>query len=188
MHSQLAARCPNRQCARANRSPAATTAFCSHQCAYLYTLRTLRESASASPRRGARQAASSVQRAQPLLPGKSHTFLLVRCGIDPWAPADEIQMRQHSCHMLIIVLGRYMQSRNVADFAWPLENMSYCLSHLPEYASRWGAVAEAKSAAQRYHLLCSALMRLVATDAPYVHALLSGHIHPAEFYKSVFAQ
>ncbi|KAJ2714092.1 hypothetical protein H4R19_001906 [Coemansia spiralis] len=184
MHTQLSTRCPNRQCPRARWGPATSTAFCSHQCAYLYTLGALRQSVTAC----ARQDAAAAQRTQPPLLGKSHTFMLVRCGIDPWAPPAEIRMRQQSCRTLILVLGRYSQSPNVADYAWPLENMSYCLSHHREYAGHWVAVADASSSTQRYHLLCVALMQHIETNVPYVRALLGGHIHPSEFYAGVFVK
>ncbi|KAJ2325742.1 hypothetical protein IWW51_002639 [Coemansia sp. RSA 2702] len=132
----------------------------------------------------------SGQSSWPIRLGKCHTFTLIRCGIDPWASPAEIQMRQASCRVLTAVLNRYSNNSNVADFAWPLENMNYCMSHLPEYECNWIGKSDQlhSSCTQRYQLLSALLVRQIEGDVPFVCALLGGCIHPSVFYASIFTQ
>ncbi|PIA12949.1 hypothetical protein COEREDRAFT_89968 [Coemansia reversa NRRL 1564] len=186
--------CLNRRCSQACWSTdEGTAAFCSHQCAYLYTLDVYRRSTSGYALSNSTPTISLGQSARPFRPGKCHTFTLIRCGIDPWAPTAEIQMRQQSCHVLIVVLSRYSRSSSIADYAWPLENMSYCLSHLPQYAEHWDAAICHNSntklnCIRRYQQLCRELGRRIENDVPYVCALLTGLVHPSEFYVSIFTK
>ncbi|KAJ2779271.1 hypothetical protein H4R18_004112 [Coemansia javaensis] len=176
--------------------------FCSHQCAYLHTLDAFRRSATAYllPDTATVDPPQGTHQHHQLLPrfGRCHTFMLIRCGIDPWASPAEIRMRQQSCHALVRVLSRYPSAASIADYAWPLENMSYCLSHLPQYSHSWEAAAKAVSGSsnsnkdlscvQRYHMLCAALVSRIEDNMSYVGALLSGHLHPSEFYVAAFGR
>ncbi|KAJ2619798.1 hypothetical protein GGI26_005560, partial [Coemansia sp. RSA 1358] len=65
---------------------------------------------------------------------KWHTATLIRWGIDPWASTEAIQMRRLFCQSLVQELSRHSKnSTDLVEYAWALENLNYCLSHLPEY-------------------------------------------------------
>ncbi|KAJ2487387.1 hypothetical protein IWW37_005247 [Coemansia sp. RSA 2050] len=126
---------------------------------------------------------------QPVpIKNKSHTSLLLRCGIDPWASTLEIRMRRQFGNALLVVLDGYCSRSDNAEYAWSMENLTYSVSYLPKYASSWqdATCDELGSNIQRYHFLGTELLRQIGHDRPLVYALLYNNVHPSVFYISVF--
>ncbi|KAJ2194125.1 hypothetical protein IWW43_004411, partial [Coemansia sp. RSA 1935] len=176
MQTQAPRDCHNRRCPRVHWNGLESAPFCSHQCAYSHALESYRRSTPSYAPPTAVPATQLDQSGWPIRLGKCHTFTLIRCGIDPWASPAEIQMRLQSCHVLIAVLGRYSSNSNIGDYAWPLENISYCISYLPEFEINWSAHPDVtqSSCLKRYQLLCALLLRQIERDVPFVCALLGG--------------
>ncbi|KAJ2015166.1 hypothetical protein GGI14_004442 [Coemansia sp. S680] len=154
--------------------------FCSHRCSFIHALETYRESVKDETEPEPRQLSSSKS--------KAHTSLLLRCGIDPWAPVPEIRMRRQFGKTLLVVLDGYCSRSGNAEYAWSMENLTYSVSYLPKYASSWPdpTTDELSSNIQRYHFLGTELLRQIGHDKPLVYALLYNNVHPSVFYTSVF--
>ncbi|KAI8324539.1 hypothetical protein GQ54DRAFT_320781 [Martensiomyces pterosporus] len=197
--------CQNSQCRRTYSEPSAISTttesppFCSHQCAYIHTLDSYRQVsstlASPVPSPGAQDTGTSGTGVGGTA-YKYHTSMLIRCGIDPWAPAEEIRMRQQFCHTLVAVLDHYWPHRDNLEYAWSLENLTYRLSHPLVYCNQQQQQCALMAVdgdlllpggTQRYRLLCDALLTRMRTDSALVDALFSGAaIHPTEFYQHIF--
>ncbi|KAJ2783634.1 hypothetical protein GGI18_003501 [Coemansia linderi] len=174
-------KCLNRLCGNECCHLQGTEAFCSHRCSFIHALEAYRESVRDEAKPGPQQQLVSIK-------SKSHTSLLLRCGIDPWAPTPEIRMRRQFGNTLLVVLDGYCSRSGNAEYAWSMENLTYSVSYLPKYASSWqdAACDELGSNTQRYHFLGTELLRQIGHDKPLVYALLHNNVHPSVFYISVF--
>ncbi|KAJ2626490.1 hypothetical protein GGF44_005017 [Coemansia sp. RSA 1694] len=180
MLTPIDSKCLNRQCGKACCHQQGVEYFCSHNCAFIHALETYR----ASVKDEAKPAAPQLE--PPAT--KIHTSVLLRCGIDPWAPMPEIYMRRQFGNTLLVLLDEYCSRAGNAEYAWSMENLTYSVSHLPKYASSWHSAASDRlsSCIQRYHFLGTELLRQIGHDNPLVYALLCNNVHPAVFYTRVF--
>ncbi|KAI7833874.1 hypothetical protein BX661DRAFT_217387 [Kickxella alabastrina] len=178
-------------CANAcNNNTQANSKYCSEQCHYIHTLDTYRQSvdsqsasADSSPEPSTYSQGSIVGTQW----GKLHTSALIRCGIDPWAPVSEIQMRHHFAYALIAIFNRFWIFAGNTDIAWMIENQTFRLSHSPDCISNWRKEDKQtlSNCAQRYNYLCAALFNKIGQDLHLVYALLSGAMHPSQFYANL---
>ncbi|KAJ2506864.1 hypothetical protein IWW47_001376, partial [Coemansia sp. RSA 2052] len=173
MLTPIDSKCLNRQCGKACCHQQGVEYFCSHNCAFIHALETYR----ASVKDEAKPAAPQLEHPAT----KIHTSVLLRCGIDPWAPMPEIYMRRQFGNTLLVLLDEYCSRAGNAEYAWSMENLTYSVSHLPKYASSWHSTASDRlsSCIQRYHFLGTELLRQIGHDNPLVYALLCNNVHPA---------
>ncbi|KAJ2847217.1 hypothetical protein IWW36_003965 [Coemansia brasiliensis] len=183
METCPAKECKNKRCLRIYWNSSSESVFCSSQCAYAHALESYRKTSSAY----STPTSLSSLGDWPIRLGKCHTLTLIRCGIDPWAPSPEIQMRQHFCHRLTAALANFSACAKLADYAWPLENLNFIFSHLPEYEALWSDTCHKNSSyAERYEFLGSLLIYQLGKTPSMVCALLGDFIHPAEFFIALF--
>ncbi|KAJ2474171.1 hypothetical protein GGI02_000298 [Coemansia sp. RSA 2322] len=161
--------------------------YCSHHCAFIHALETYRELAKdeAKPEL---LLARSTHKADTAESTKLHTSVLLRCGIDPWAPAAEICMRRHFGKSLLLVFDGHCLLASNAELAWSMENLTYSMSYLPAYLASWEEIGSSVlvSNIQRYHFLCAEILRHIKLDKARVCLMLSSNVHASVFYYSLF--
>ncbi|KAJ2720129.1 hypothetical protein GGI07_004806, partial [Coemansia sp. Benny D115] len=112
--------------------------------------------------------------------------MLIKCGIDPWAPLQEIQMRQCFASALISLFNCLYAFPTNAEYAWIVENLTYRLSYSPDCAGNWAMKSSGRGndhlvQSHRYRHLCMLTLKKSGSDKSLVFALLSGSISPPEF-------